>query len=147
MTARHRRANHLARARPLFPVSSRPARIPQSPRRATRAGASPIFASPTRGYTMLLRFLVLTFVAALMPAYVHAAGVNPILSTAKALAATATMQTQTPYLGAVRSLPGRVEAEHFDEGGQNVAYFESDGIANTYFRAGDVDLELQNGLD
>ena len=48
----------------------------------------------------------------------------------------------TPYLGAPVALPGLVEAEHFDNGGEGHAYHEtSSGNSGGAYRATDVDLE------
>ena len=48
----------------------------------------------------------------------------------------------TPYGGAPVVLPGQIEAEHFDEGGKNVAYFDSTaGNAGGRLRATDVDIQ------
>jgi endoglucanase len=45
---------------------------------------------------------------------------------------------QRPYQGTARSLPGLIEAEHYDEGGQGVSYFDtSDERQNKSFRKGD----------
>ncbi|MBX9852975.1 MAG: family 16 glycosylhydrolase [Cytophagaceae bacterium] len=49
---------------------------------------------------------------------------------------------QTPYGGTRRSIPGKIEAEHFDDGGQNIAYFDnSAGNTPAAFRNTDVDIE------
>jgi beta-glucanase (GH16 family)/SOS-response transcriptional repressor LexA len=49
---------------------------------------------------------------------------------------------QSPYLNIVRSIPGRIEAEHFDEGGQTIAYSDnSAGNTGGVFRNTDVDIE------
>ncbi len=48
----------------------------------------------------------------------------------------------TPYSGTAIALPGTVEAEHYDNGGQNLAYVDSDAANNGgAFRQGSVDLE------
>src|SRR5262249_26370187 len=48
----------------------------------------------------------------------------------------------TPYTGTPIALPGLVEAENFDNGGQGVAYFDdSPGNSGGTYRATDVDLE------
>jgi hypothetical protein len=49
---------------------------------------------------------------------------------------------QTPYYGTVRSIPGRIEAENFDEGGEGVAYHDTSDGSNydTSYRDGDVDI-------
>jgi hypothetical protein len=38
------------------------------------------------------------------------------------------INAQTPYHGSAFTLPGRLEAEYFDLGGQNVAYYDTDTI-------------------
>jgi chitinase len=50
--------------------------------------------------------------------------------------------TQSPYGGTARSIPGRIEGEHYDLGGQGVAYNDlTTGNAGTAFRTDDVDIE------
>jgi chitinase len=50
--------------------------------------------------------------------------------------------TQSPYGGTVRNLPGKIEAEHYDLGGQGVAYNDlTTGNAGSAFRTEDVDIE------
>ncbi|MFT7561803.1 MAG: beta-glucanase (GH16 family) [Flavobacteriales bacterium] len=48
---------------------------------------------------------------------------------------------QTPFMGAPFSLPGTIQAEDYDNGGQNVAYYDtsSGNIPNAY-RSDDVDV-------
>ncbi len=50
--------------------------------------------------------------------------------------------TQTPYGGTVRPIPGTIQAEHFDEGGEGIAYHDLD-TANSggQFRSTSVDIE------
>lgn len=48
----------------------------------------------------------------------------------------------TPFGGTARALPGLVQAEDFDDGGQNVAYFDTTpGNIGGQYRATDVDIE------
>ena len=48
----------------------------------------------------------------------------------------------TPFGGAPRVVPGTVEAEHFDEGGEGIAYHDTTtGNAGGAYRETDVDLE------
>ncbi|HEY1011192.1 MAG TPA: carbohydrate-binding protein, partial [Herpetosiphonaceae bacterium] len=56
---------------------------------------------------------------------------------------TATPTTgQTPYGGSPRAVPGTIQAEDFDNGGQNVAFFDTDaGNQGGQYRATDVDIE------
>src|SRR5262249_16343258 len=50
--------------------------------------------------------------------------------------------TSTPFGGTPPSLPGAVQAENFDEGGQSVAYFDTTpGNSGNAYRATDVDVE------
>jgi hypothetical protein len=52
---------------------------------------------------------------------------------------------QTPYGGTARAVPGTIEAEHFDEGGEGVAYHDVDGAnQGGNFRATGVDLDQAN---
>ncbi|MDQ3687364.1 MAG: carbohydrate-binding protein [Acidobacteriota bacterium] len=51
--------------------------------------------------------------------------------------------SQTPYLGSPRAVPGTIEVEHFDDGGEGIAYHDnSPGNANgaTYRSPTDVDV-------
>lgn len=50
--------------------------------------------------------------------------------------------TGTPYLGTSWSIPGTVQAENFDQGGEGVAYHDVDpGSANGTYRSGGVYIE------
>ena len=64
-------------------------------------------------------------------------------TTSSAVSITVTgVVTQSPYGGTVRSIPGKIEAEHYDLGGQNVAYNDlSAGNSGTALRTDDVDIE------
>ena len=58
------------------------------------------------------------------------------------LASAATTPTLTPYTGAAVSLPGTVQAENFDNGGEGIAYHDTTGgNALGAFRSTDVDIE------
>jgi len=47
----------------------------------------------------------------------------------------------TPYRGVAASLPGLVQVENFDEGGQNLAYYDaSSGNSGSPYRTTDVDV-------
>ncbi len=49
---------------------------------------------------------------------------------------------QQPFNGAAQTIPGLVEVEHYDLGGQNVAYFDTDnGNSGNWLRNDDVDIE------
>jgi hypothetical protein len=57
--------------------------------------------------------------------------------------------TGTPFPGpAPAAIPGRFEAENFDNGGQNVSYFDT-SAGNVYgaYRATDVDIETTADVD
>ncbi len=64
-------------------------------------------------------------------------------NTSSAVSITVTgVVTQSPYGGTVRNIPGKVEAEHYDVGGQGVAYNDlTAGNAGTALRTDDVDIE------
>jgi hypothetical protein len=50
--------------------------------------------------------------------------------------------TQSPYGGTVRNIPGTIEAEHYDLGGEGVAYHDlTAGNSGSAFRTDDVDIE------
>lgn len=58
--------------------------------------------------------------------------------------------TATPYFGTAVALPGLVEAENFDGGGEGLAYHDADTVnAGGAYRTGGVDLESssENGFD
>jgi GH18 family chitinase len=50
--------------------------------------------------------------------------------------------TQSPYGGTVRSIPGKIEAEHYDLGGEGVAFHDlTAGNSGNAFRTDNVDIE------
>ncbi len=50
--------------------------------------------------------------------------------------------TQSPYGGTALTLPGKIEAENYDFGGQNVAYFDTTpGNSGATYRTDDVDVQ------
>jgi glucosylceramidase len=56
---------------------------------------------------------------------------------------TAPAAVGTPFGGTPRAVPGVIEAEHFDEGGQGIAYRDtSAGNAGGTYRQTDVDLQV-----
>lgn len=64
-----------------------------------------------------------------------------IVGVSSGIAVTVT-PPQTPYGGTVWPIPGKVEAENYDIGGSNNAYFDSDeGNTGGVFRTDNVDLE------
>jgi hypothetical protein len=67
-----------------------------------------------------------------------------LLSALAAVVAPATAQAQlspTPFLGAPAAIPGTVEAENFDDGGEGVAYHDTTaGNGIGAYRATDVDV-------
>lgn len=56
--------------------------------------------------------------------------------------ATTSAGTQSPFGGSPLTLPGRLEAEDFDEGGQGIAYSDNDvqNVEGTTYRQGGVDI-------
>ncbi len=67
-------------------------------------------------------------------------GVN--ITRVEVAAATAPPTSSTPYTGTPVNLPGTVDAANFDNGGQNVAYYDnSAGNSGAVYRSTDVDLE------
>jgi hypothetical protein len=59
-----------------------------------------------------------------------------------AASVTATSTSSTPYTGTAVSLPGTVEAAKFDNGGRNVAYYDtSSGNYGLVYRSTDVDIQ------
>jgi hypothetical protein len=57
-----------------------------------------------------------------------------------------TAAAQTPYLGTPAVIPGTIEAENFDEGGQGVAYNDSNlGNMHGEYRTTDVDIDTSPG--
>jgi hypothetical protein len=56
--------------------------------------------------------------------------------------ATSTSSGSTPFGGTPVALPGTVQAENFDDGGQNVAYYDTtSGNSGGHYRSTDVDIE------
>lgn len=57
-------------------------------------------------------------------------------------APTATGAAQNPYGGSAWAIPGTIQAEDYDTGGQNVAYYDtSSGNSGGQYRSDDVDIE------
>jgi endonuclease/exonuclease/phosphatase family metal-dependent hydrolase len=51
----------------------------------------------------------------------------------------------TPYLGTPIAIPGQIDAENFDSGGEGVAYHDnSPGNSGGQYRGGDVDIEASS---
>jgi hypothetical protein len=74
------------------------------------------------------------------------AGPTGVVGNLNFLRAVSTLSTppggSTPYGGTPAALPGTVEAENFDEGGQNVAYYDTtSGNSGGRYRSTDVDIE------
>ena len=72
---------------------------------------------------------------------------NDVPATARDSVLITVLGNGTPFLGTPRTIPGRIEAEHYDVGGEGVAYHDVDanniGLA---FRPDEaVDLEGANG--
>jgi hypothetical protein len=64
-------------------------------------------------------------------------GVSPYSNTA-----SATRATTAPYGGTPAAVPGTIQAENFDEGGQAIAYYDTTAGNHTgVYRSTDVDLE------
>ena len=56
--------------------------------------------------------------------------------------ATTEFSDQAPYGGTARAIPGKIEAEHYDEGGEMDAYHDTTaGNVRGIYRSDDVDLE------
>ncbi|MFZ6012439.1 MAG: glycosyl hydrolase family 18 protein [Bacteroidota bacterium] len=73
-----------------------------------------------------------------------ATGGNSLLSAIKQVVdeRIGTPPTQSPYGGTVRSIPGTIEAEHYDIGGEGVAYHDlTSGNSGNSFRTDNVDIE------
>ena len=72
----------------------------------------------------------------------------PILSTPPAAPPSPPPPPSPAYGGIPGAVPGRIEAENFDEGGQGVAYFDT-SAGNVYgaYRATDVDIETTLDVD
>ncbi len=75
-----------------------------------------------------------------------ATGANSLLSAIKQVkdqrGGTNPPVPQSPYGGTVRSIPGKIEAEHYDLGGATVAFNDlTAGNSGNAFRTDDVDIE------
>ena len=61
--------------------------------------------------------------------------------------AFATTTLSTPFTGSPIALPGRIEAENYDLGGQGVAYYDTTpGNSGGVYRSDDVDLQIANDV-
>ncbi|HYC83621.1 MAG TPA: glycosyl hydrolase family 18 protein [Chryseosolibacter sp.] len=73
-----------------------------------------------------------------------ASGANSLISAIDEVVRqrTGNPQTQSPYGGTVRTIPGTIEAEHYDVGGEGVAYHDlTNGNSGNVFRTDHVDIE------
>ena len=72
-----------------------------------------------------------------------ATGGNSLLSAIKQVVDERSgSSTQSPYGGTVRNIPGTIEAEHYDNGGEGVAYHDlSSGNSGGALRSDNVDIE------
>ena len=70
---------------------------------------------------------------------------NWILVDKVVLLKTSVSNDQTPYGGSARALPGRIEAEHYDEGGEGIAYHDTTtGNSGGAVRTDNVDIEARD---
>ena len=61
---------------------------------------------------------------------------------------SATPPPTTPYGGVAISLPGRVQVENFDDGGQKLAYYDANpGNSGNVYRTTDVDVDTTDDPD
>ncbi|HEY9048158.1 MAG TPA: PQQ-dependent sugar dehydrogenase [Ohtaekwangia sp.] len=67
----------------------------------------------------------------------------PAVNTTYTANYTATASVQNPYGGTARNIPGRIEAEDFDTGGQSIAYNDltTGNAGNSYRTTEDVDIQ------
>jgi endonuclease/exonuclease/phosphatase family metal-dependent hydrolase len=71
------------------------------------------------------------------------AAVTGLLTIACAIGAASHASAQTPFSGSPASVPGTIQAEDFDEGGEGVAYHDTTpGNSGGQYRGTDVDIEL-----
>lgn len=69
---------------------------------------------------------------------------NSLLSAIYSVVGTVTPPPvpQSPYAGTAAAIPGKIEAERYDLGGQNIAYYDNtSGNSGSSFRSDDVDVE------
>lgn len=52
---------------------------------------------------------------------------NPLVTDTLSIQVVNTLSDQTPFGGANRSIPGLIEGEDFDDGGQHISFFDTDG--------------------
>jgi carbohydrate binding protein with CBM6 domain len=72
--------------------------------------------------------------------------VGTVVGNFDSIAFTATAAAGTPYSGRAFAVPGTVEAEQFDNGGEGIAYHDtSSGNSGGAFRSTNVDLEPASG--
>ena len=71
---------------------------------------------------------------------------GPIINDTTILPKTTTSTGPTPYKGTPVALPGTVDAANFDNGGHNVAYYDTTaGNTGGAYRSTDVDLQTASG--
>ncbi|MCB1184178.1 carbohydrate-binding protein [bacterium] len=75
--------------------------------------------------------------------WVHLAVTNPLALTARDSVLVTVLPNGGPYAGTPAAVPGRIEAEHYDLGGEGIAYHDVEGAnIGTAFRPDEgVDLE------
>lgn len=67
-------------------------------------------------------------------------------TASSAITVSASPSGQAPYGGTNRTLPGLIEAEDYDTGGEGVAYHDTDvGNNGNQYRTDDVDIEARDG--
>ncbi len=70
---------------------------------------------------------------------------NSLLSAMYSITGTVTPPppvTQSPYAGVTAAIPGKIEAEKYDLGGQNIAFYDNTaGNSGSSFRTDEVDVE------
>jgi len=87
---------------------------------------------------MTSRVLVLTSVLAF---FILASLIPPVSNGSLLLKAHAAPFSGTPYSGAPINLPGRIEAENFDNGGEAVAYHDTTATNDGgFYRSEGVDV-------
>lgn len=68
-----------------------------------------------------------------------------VVAAAVAACAGPTAPATTPFPSKAHLIPGRIEAEHFDEGGEGVAFHDLDAVnEGVPYRTGGADIEPRN---
>jgi hypothetical protein len=117
----------------------------------TGGGGAPLYPAGTAAWTATSRsaFHYMRATASACTLSVQAAGLDGRVFDSTSIDRCVTPPaTTTPYRGIAAAVPGIIEAENFDDGGQGIAYRDTTaGNSGGAYRATDVDLERSGDTD